>query len=146
MKLRSQQGGFSLLEVLVSVFVLAIGLLGLASLQAFSIKGSKGSEHRAQAILIAEDMMERMRSNRAAALAGNYNLAIDSDPPEADAEGPLEGNDIADWFANSVTQLPGGDASISCDANGRCDVVVQWNDDRAEDGADTEPFEFTSQI
>ncbi|MSR14321.1 MAG: type IV pilus modification protein PilV [Gammaproteobacteria bacterium] len=143
---RSQQTGFSLLEVLVSVFILAVGLLGLASLQAFSIRGSMGSQHHSQAVLIAQDMMERMRANKGAALAGGYNLDLDDPPPAGGNGTPLEDDDRAGWFANFLTLLPEGDASIGCDANGRCTVIIQWNDSRAEEGATTQHFDFTSQI
>ncbi len=146
MNIRPNQNGFSLLEILVCVFILAVGLLGLASLQAFSIRGSMGSEHRSQAVLIAYDMMERLRSNRAAAIADAYDIVLDDDRPKGDGAPPLADDDLDNWFTNSLSILPAGDASISCDASGRCTVLIQWNDSRADADVDFQQFQFTSQI
>jgi type IV pilus assembly protein PilV len=135
-----------MLEVMVSVFVLAVGLLGLASLQAFSIRGSASSEHRSQAVLVAYDIVDRMRSNQAAALAGAYNIELDDDIPTGDDAPPLADDDLANWFGSLLALLPAGDASINCDNTGRCTVVIQWDDSRAEVDAEERQFIFTSDI
>lgn len=59
--------GFTLIEVLVTVVVLAIGLLGLASLQVTSLNNQLESYQRAQAVLLLEDMANRIRVNAAQA-------------------------------------------------------------------------------
>lgn len=58
------QTGFSLLEVLITIVIVAIGLLGLAGLQARAVTSEFESYQRSQAILIANDMVERIRMNR----------------------------------------------------------------------------------
>jgi len=58
-----QQSGFTLLEILVTVIILAIGLLGIASLQSTSIKLSYDAYLRSQAALLSYDLMDRVRSN-----------------------------------------------------------------------------------
>jgi len=58
-----QQSGFTLLEILVTVIILAIGLLGVASLQSTSIKLSYDAYLRSQASLLSYDLMDRVRSN-----------------------------------------------------------------------------------
>jgi type IV pilus assembly protein PilV len=62
--------GFTLLEVLVTLVILAFGLLGLASLQAKVHVVELESYQRAQAVLLLEDMTNRIRANRAS--AANY--------------------------------------------------------------------------
>jgi type IV pilus assembly protein PilV len=65
-----RQAGVSLLEVLVTVFILAFGILGLAGLQSKIQVGGAESFQRVQATLLASDMAERISANRAQ--AANY--------------------------------------------------------------------------
>lgn len=53
-----------MLEVLISIVIVAIGLLGLAGLQARAINAEFESYQRSQAILLANDMVERIRMSR----------------------------------------------------------------------------------
>jgi type IV pilus assembly protein PilV len=66
--------GFSLLEVLVALFVLSIGLLGLAALQTTGIRFNQQSYQRTQATLQAYEIIDRMRANRA---GGTVNALFD---------------------------------------------------------------------
>jgi type IV pilus assembly protein PilV len=59
-----KQSGFSLLEVLIAVLVLGIGLLGFAALQISSISTGEEGYFRSQALIIAQDLADRMRANR----------------------------------------------------------------------------------
>lgn len=61
---RKAQGGFSLIEVLISIVIVAIGLLGLAGLQARAMNAEFESYQRSQAVLLANDMIDRMRMSR----------------------------------------------------------------------------------
>ncbi|HUR41565.1 MAG TPA: type IV pilus modification protein PilV [Verrucomicrobiae bacterium] len=61
--------GFTLLEVLITMVVLAIGLLGLASLQSKVQLSQIESYQRAQAVLLLEDMLARINANRGQAAA-----------------------------------------------------------------------------
>lgn len=72
------QSGFSLLEVIITMGILAVGLLGLAGLQARALNAEADSFARAQAIMFANDMIDRMNSNLAevktsTAAATGYN-------------------------------------------------------------------------
>jgi type IV pilus modification protein PilV len=69
------QRGFTLIEVLVALFVLAIGLLGLAMLQTTGLRFNTNSYSRTQATLLAYDIMDRMRANVAGFKAGSYDVA-----------------------------------------------------------------------
>jgi type IV pilus assembly protein PilV len=55
-------GGFSLLEVLVTILLLAFGLLGLASLQVRMVAANSEAYQRAQAAALLADMIERVRA------------------------------------------------------------------------------------
>lgn len=57
------EGGFSLLEVLITILILAFGLLGLASLQLRMAAANSEAYQRAQAAELLADMVERVRAN-----------------------------------------------------------------------------------
>jgi type IV pilus assembly protein PilV len=58
-----RNNGFTLLEVLIAMVVLAVGLLGLAAMQATGLKNSLSAYQRSQATQLAYDMADRMRAN-----------------------------------------------------------------------------------
>lgn len=63
------QRGFSLLEIIITMAILAIGLLGLAGLQARAINAETESFSRAQAMMLANSMADRINANIAGARA-----------------------------------------------------------------------------
>ena len=67
------QKGTSLIEILVTLFIMAVGLLGLAAMQVNSLKNINNSQFRSLATAYAYDMAERMRSNSVGVSAGSYN-------------------------------------------------------------------------
>ncbi|MGH8524508.1 MAG: type IV pilus modification protein PilV, partial [Gammaproteobacteria bacterium] len=69
------QHGFSMLEVLITLFILSVGLLGLAAMQAEGLKTSSGSLLRSKAVVAVADITDRMRANVAG--LSNYSLAPD---------------------------------------------------------------------
>jgi type IV pilus assembly protein PilV len=68
----STSHGFTLIEVLVTLVIMAVGLMGLAGLQMTSLNSQFESYQRAQALLLVEDMSNRLRANTVAARAGAY--------------------------------------------------------------------------
>ncbi|WP_333796992.1 type IV pilus modification protein PilV [Rheinheimera sp.] len=62
-----KQGGFSLLEVLIAMLILAFGALGLAGLQMKTLQSSHSAYQRGLANIIAADTVERLWANAAAA-------------------------------------------------------------------------------
>lgn len=69
------QRGFTLLEVLVSLLILVLGLLGLIGLQAQAQIATFESYQRGQALILVQDMADRISTNRGA--AGCYALTTD---------------------------------------------------------------------
>ena len=69
----NRQQGFSLIEVLVTMIIMAIGLMGLAAMQMVSTKNVNNSQSRTVASYLAYDMAERMRSNPEGLDGGHYN-------------------------------------------------------------------------
>lgn len=128
------QLGASLLEVMVSVLIMGIGLLGIAAMQATALRNSQSSLERSQAVIQSYAILEAMRANRANAVVGQYNLAMTCNPPAA---GTLAQNDLRAWITSLETTL-GNTANtcgaIACNA-ADCTVTVQWDDSRGTDNA-----------
>ena len=61
----NKNAGFTLIEVLIAMLVLAVGLLGLAGLQATSLRNNQSAYNRSQATQLAYDIADRMRANSA---------------------------------------------------------------------------------
>lgn len=58
-----RMGGFTLIEVLITLVVFSIGLLSVAGLQAISKKANYDALQRTTATMLAHDIVERMRAN-----------------------------------------------------------------------------------
>jgi type IV pilus assembly protein PilV len=157
-----QYSGFTLIEVLVTVVVLAVGLLGLAGLQTASLGNNQNAYYRSQATQLAYDMADRMRANRANArlFAGSaYIATVPPAPAQVAACGGAPGgaavgctpaeiaqNDLFEWsldisnaLPNSATAagvaLPATGAIIAVPAAAPTGFIItlSWDDNR--DGA-----------
>jgi type IV pilus assembly protein PilV len=74
-KARRAEHGFSMIEVLVTLLIISLALLGTAGLQAYSMRMNQGGQFRSLAVFLAADLAERMEANKAAATAGSYAVA-----------------------------------------------------------------------
>ena len=129
-----KQSGFTLLEILVAMLVLAIGLLGLAGLMTSSMRNNLSASHRTQATWMAYDIVDRMRANRASAVTGGYATGIGA-PGACQTAWPTAGTvpqqDIAIWKNQLACVLPAGDGSIAVNTATRvATVTVRWDDSR----------------
>ena len=126
------QSGMTLIEVLVSVVVVSVGLLGIAALQVTTLQNTHNSMLRTQASALADDILDRMRSNRTAALNGDYNRVIGDAAPSATAT--RADNDMQEWYASLKTLLPNtqagsADGEINIDAANRTATIkIQWGE------------------
>ena len=147
----TRQQGFSLLEVLVAMVILAVGLLGIAGMQASSMRNVHSGYLRSQATLLSYDIFERMRANPELARAGSYDIAIGANSAGTD----INQLDLITWKANLAATLPNGDGSVVVANNGVATVVVRWTERVAnEEGnaaegnyrVDTRDFETQSVL
>lgn len=127
-----KESGFTLLEILIAMLVLSIGLMGLAGLMASSMKNNLSASHRTQATWMAYDIIDRMRANRAKAIAGSYATALGAPLActVAAPTGTVQAQDIAAWKSQLACVLPTGDGSITVTNTARATVVIQWDDSR----------------
>lgn len=125
---KSSSSGFSLIEVMVSVLILAVGLLGVAAMQATSLKNTQSSMERSQAVIHTYAIIDSMRANVTAARANQYNVGWTCAAPAATN---LVTRDIGDWI-NGIrvsSRMSNGCGRIACAAS-VCTVDVRWNDSR----------------
>lgn len=110
--------GFSLIEVLIALFILAIGLLGTASLMLTSMQSNQSAAERSAAIVAIYDLVERMRSNpdQIDLYEGDPSTFVnpcDVDDCSAGMDATqLAGNDLFNWSAQLEANIPGSTAVI----------------------------------
>ncbi len=144
--------GFTIIEVLISLIVLSVGLLGLASLQVVGLQNTQGGAQRAQATNLAYDITDRMRTNPAAVTAGSYNLAAPVTTGMGGMGAPNPGtivmvdcfgaaancsaaqmaaHDLGQWRTQLGAYLNNGTGAIATVDNGtttQVTVTIQWAD------------------
>lgn len=136
MKKPAHSKGFTLVEVLIALVVLAIGLLGMASLMMNSLQSSQGAYLRSQASLLTYDIVERMRANHGQAISSDaYTLAENtgttSDPgckssgcsPSAQAQ-----LDLHEWRAALDAGIPGAKAIIERENGNEYTIKISWEE------------------
>ncbi len=159
--------GFLMIEVLVSLIIISIGLLGLAGLHAVAVAKGGSSMLRYKATELGYAMADRMRSNLVAVNAGAFaNLAPGQGlvapgclPTCSPAQ--LAVLDYLDWSAEVAAALPQGVGVVcldstpddgtptapACDGLGSVLVVkVLWTE-KSEHGSTTpRSFVFSTPV
>jgi type IV pilus assembly protein PilV len=141
------QAGFTLVEVLIAMVVLAFGLLGLAGLKVTSMSHSANANLRATAAIYANDMFDRLRANpQRAKITNAYDLALTDATPTASADVAV--TDLRQWRLLLGDNLPGGTGAVAVDAAGNAVVTVQWTerDRSAANGQRPVVFSFVSTL
>lgn len=129
--------GAGLIEVLVAVLILALGLLGMAGLQANALKKNQSAYARSQAVMLSYYILDAMRADRigATAASDNYNTDVDGLCDPADITGTsLPENTQKDWIGSLRANLGDSDQTcgiIDCDTDGNCTITIRWNDELA---------------
>jgi type IV pilus assembly protein PilV len=131
--------GVTLIEVLVTMVILSVGLLGIAGLQLKGMQANRGAFYTSQAAFLATDVLDRMRTNRPTALStGAYARNFGDTPPtgsdcrttDCDAD-QLARYDLRQWVNAVAAALPEGDAEISFADVGDTRVYavdIRWRD------------------
>jgi len=132
--------GFTIIEVLVSMVILSIGVLALGMLQMSSLQNTQGGYQRAQATILAYDIIDSMRANIPSVTAGDYRIAMAAETPDAVSCDGLVANcstqqmaisDLRRWRTVLTNHLPSGLGAVTtADIGGRTQVTVsvQWVD------------------
>jgi type IV pilus assembly protein PilV len=140
--------GFSLIEVMVSLIIISVGLLGVARMQALSLSNTNAARLRSLAAIEAASLASAMHGNRAywaanyptvtvagttitssdAALstAVNCNASGGSAPCSATQ---LAASDLNEWVASYAALFPAGNATITCTSATTplsCTIQLAW--------------------
>ncbi len=111
---KSNERGFSLVEVLIALVIMSVGMLGIASLYVQSMQAGRTSLLRHNAVTLAGDVADRIRANPTAGavytgggatnncIAGGTNCS----PPQMAAE------DILLWSQQAQDTLPNGAVNV----------------------------------
>lgn len=129
---KSRPNGFTLLEVLIALLVLSFGLLGLAALQAYSVKANQSANFRSQATGFANMMLDNMRANRiniGQYYADDYeDIECTSTPPTT----PTAAFELGEWQRQIRCQLPNGRGAVAPISDTEVAVCIRWSDSRWE--------------
>lgn len=140
----NQQRGVGLVEVLVSVVIVTLGLLGAAALQANALRNNQGSYERTQTSILTQGIYDAMRANLAGVDGNGYDTG--GYVCAAPGAGGLAGSDIDRWIGNLQQQIhPGACGSIAC-TNRDCTVQVRWDDSRVAGGNAAHVVEMRAQL
>ncbi len=138
---RRNTAGASLIEVLVSILLAAIGLLALTGSNVVSVRYSKMSQYRGTATMLAADLAERIRSNQgglnqylvssdfaAQATTPSASTACETYSSTCDAA-QLAAYDLANWRILVRKQLPDGAVYVTpSNSVLAADVWIAWRD------------------
>ena len=150
-KISRRHGGFTLVEVLVSLVILSVGLLGMAKMALVSAHANDSAYLRSQATALAYQMLDSMRANAPAATAHNYDTALGVTPgPPTSCLGTglacsnlqLALWDVYTWkrqllrsIGTPFGALPQGTGSVVTSATVpvTATITVQWDDAAGSD-------------
>jgi type IV pilus assembly protein PilV len=145
---RRAEAGFSMIEVLVTLLIISLALLGTAGLQAYSMRLNQGGQFRSLAVFLAADLAERMEANRPSAVAGDYVVAntVGADFLVGAAAvstacvtagcnaAALAAYDLSQWQNAVATTLPQSSWSVAQATSGTQNtytITINWVDRRS---------------
>lgn len=142
-----RQRGVGLIEVLVAVLVLSFGMLGVAALQATSVRTNQSATMRSLAVSYAYAIADSMRANGAqvASDPSTYNIAANA----ASAGSGQAKTDLEQWKDDLSSSLPNGDGSIAYSAaNNQWTITVTWDDAAAsrEEAATVKQVQLSVEV
>ena len=110
-----RQSGFSLVEVLITLVIMSVGMLGIAGLYVQSMQAGRTSMFRHHAVTLAGDVADRIRANPTADIAYTAPLGVDNNCILGGIDctaTQMAANDILLWKDQAANTLPGGDVTI----------------------------------
>lgn len=145
---RAPEAGFSLIEVLITIVIVVFALLGLAGLQARAMNSEAEAYARAQALMLAQDMADRIAANRTEAklgAGGGYGGAgvigtgadVDCTTLPTATPSDIAARDLCEWdlAIKGATQMLGGSRVTSLVGGRGCIAYATTSGDAAEEAA-----------
>jgi type IV pilus assembly protein PilV len=140
---RGRQRGISLLEVLITIIIMAFGLLGLALLQTMNLRYTQSANYRTVATNLSYEVLDLVRVNNIMKRTYAETGYVSGGTPTACNVGATfdPTANIARWHCEVSQALPGGESQISVVGN-VATVRVRWTDARWEALAADQRAEF----
>lgn len=130
-KYRSESG-FTLVEVLVAIVILAFGMLGTVGMQAFAIQANRDARLQAQAVVFARELAEMMRGNKEIAVkttaaanpylvtsmtmaSPNYCMRVANASTGCTSMLDVASAEMTDWLARVAAELPDARVTVCFD-------------------------------
>jgi type IV pilus assembly protein PilV len=149
MNLNRTQSGLTIIEILISVLIISIGLLGVAGLHAYSLRNNYDALMRSHASALASDIADRMRANRTVALSvtRDYNIKYSDGKPAITGTPPLSSRDKNQWLTSVEAALPNGDGEVDVDPATRLATIrIHWGERDDDPNASTDDMvEFVTE-
>ena len=127
---KNNQTGFSLIEVLVTLLILAFGLLGVAGLLVSGVSNAASSEAMSKASQLAADMADRIRANPEVALSATSEYITTYADTAPSSPATIAMRDKKEWLEALAAQLPQGDGKITSSVSGgqrKLEIEVRWS-------------------
>ena len=152
---RKYTTGTTLIELLISLLILSVGMLGMLELQSVTVRNNHATWLRTQAAMFATDIGERMRANFQGVEAGSYNRVSGTFTAACltaagCAPAQMAAHDISQWRTQITEGLPLGSGIVcidaaandgtsalpACDSIGSLYAIKVWWDDNRDGKAD----------
>lgn len=150
-----------MIEVLITILIMSVGLLGVAAMQAEALKGGHDSILRSKAVASVADITDRIRANING--LASYTRALSgapvANPPNCVAIQctalEMATYDMSQWLAalqDPASGLPGAQTAIVQPAAppagtvGLLTITVQWNDRLQRNEGTALPEQYTTQV
>lgn len=136
--------GLTLVEILVTLVITSVGLLGVAALQLGTLRNNFDATIRTQASILTADIVDRMRANRKSAMEGGaYNTAL-TDPAPSSPTTQAE-TDLSEWKHSLAVQMPNGQGGVHYDAATKVlTIEVSWTERGSESAPTPQSLTFSS--
>ncbi len=150
--------GFTLLEVLISLIILAVGLLGIAGLQVTGLMNNNSAAQRSQATVLAGDFADILRTNKLQVDADLFGTEADDGAEISTATkaswtitdactttvgcttAEMAQTDVREWIEQVALLLPQG--IVSSDRDGDIyTVTITWVDNKKNIADQTKSFQ-----
>lgn len=125
---RESQSGFTMIEVVVSLLILLIGLLGVISMQYLALKQINNTHLRSQVAFHAQSMVDLIRANNGS---------------------PLGGSELKAWQQRLAQDVPTAEGVVdfSSDSEGTtASILITWQERQLNDDAEAQTFGLTARM
>lgn len=125
---RDSQLGFTMIEVVVSLLILLIGLLGVISMQYLALKQINNTHLRSQVAFHAQSMVDLIRANN--------NSRLDAD-------------DLKAWEQRLVQDIPSAEGDVVFSSNAAVStaaISITWSERQLNNDVETQTFTVTARM